>query len=511
MVAEFTRAGLWPHTTFSAVLAQVAAALPEKTAVVDDRTRLSYRQLDRLASRAAAGLRELGVQAGEVVSSILPNRAEAVVLFYAVDRLGARLNPIVPIYGAREIRFILRQGESVLAIVPARFRSTDLPGLIDHLQRDIPTLRGTLVLGDSFGLPCERETSGHAEAIRDPNDVSVILYTSGTTADPKGVLHSNNTLLAECQSMIRYHGLDGHHVFVMPSPVGHISGLLYGIMLPIVLGATSVLMETWDPERFLTLIARERGTYSAGATPFLQGVLDCPTLEQYDLHSLELFPCGGADVPPDLIRRAIQRLGVRSGRGYGSTEFPSITSSAGPDVPDGKRAATDGAPISPNAIELRDGEVWARGPELCLGYRDASLNDDAFDERGFFRTGDCGVIDADGYLTITGRIKDIIIRRGEKFSAKEIEDLLFEHPQVRSVAVVPWPDPAVGERACAVVVPAEAGNPPSLGELVRFLEACGLSRRKLPERLVVVDDLPMTASGKVQKTILRERILGEAR
>jgi acyl-CoA synthetase (AMP-forming)/AMP-acid ligase II len=219
-----------------------------------------------------------------------------------------------------------------------------------------------------------------------------------------------------------------------------------------------------------------------------------------------VFPCGGADVPPDLIRRAIERLRVRSGRGYGSTEFPSITSSASPGVPELRRAETDGAPIPPNQIELRDGEVWARGPELCLGYRDPGLNTHAFDARGFFRTGDSGVIGADGYLTITGRIKDIIIRRGEKFSAKEIEDLLFEHPKVRSVAVVPWPDPAVGERVCAVVIPTEAANPPSLDELVRFLEARELSRRKLPERLQIVDEMPVTASGKIQKSLLKERL-----
>ncbi len=509
-ITALSRAGL-PYQTFSDALAQIAAAQPEKTAVVDNRTRLSYRQLNQLASGVAGALHVSGVRTGDVVSSILPNRAEAVVLFYAVDRLGAILNPIVPIYGAREIRFILRQSESVLAVVPARFRGTDFPALIDHVRQDVPTLRSTLVLGDSFGLPCENEMAEHTLTTRDPHDVRVILYTSGTTADPKGVLHSNATLLAECVSMIRYHGLDGHHVFVMPSPVGHISGLLYGIMLPVVLGATSVLMETWDPEQFLALVERERGTYSAGATPFLQGILDCPRLEGYDLRSLELFPCGGADVPPDLIRRAMQHLGVRSGRGYGSTEFPSITSSAGPGVPQSKRADTDGAPIPPNQIEMRDGEVWARGPELCLGYRDPSLNDDAFDERGFFRTGDCGVVDADGYLTITGRIKDIIIRRGEKFSAKEIEDLLFEHPKVRSVAVVPWPDPAVGERVCAVVVPSQADDPPSLDELLRFLETRELSRRKLPERLEIVDEMPVTASGKIQKSLLRDRIAQQRR
>jgi cyclohexanecarboxylate-CoA ligase len=213
----------------------------------------------------------------------------------------------------------------------------------------------------------------------------------------------------------------------------------------------------------------------------------------------------------------MRELGVRSGRGYGSTEFPSITSSAGPDVPEAKRAETDGAAVGPNQIELRDadgrpvalgsvGEIWARGPELCLGYRDPALDADAFDARGFFRTGDLGVLDADGYLTITGRVKDIIVRGGEKFSAKEIEDLLAEHPGVRQVAIVPAPDARVGERVCAVIVPTDPSAPPTLEELVRFLEAHELSRRKLPERLLVYDALPTTASGKIQKHVLREDI-----
>jgi cyclohexanecarboxylate-CoA ligase len=344
-----------------------------------------------------------------------------------------------------------------------------------------------------------------------------VLYTSGTTAEPKGVLHSHRTLLTEAEATIAYHRLADDEVFVMPSPVSHISGLLYGMLLPIALGATSVLMEIWDPERFLDLVEVEGGTYSAGATPFLQGVVDSPTLARRDLRSLRVFPCGGADVPPELIRRAIDRLGVRTGRGYGSTEFPSITSSAGPDVPLEKRSTTDGAPIGPNALELRDadgrpvalgdvGEIWARGPELFLGYRDPALDADAFDARGFFRTGDLGRLDAEGYLTITGRVKDIIVRGGEKLSAKEIEDLLFEHPKVAAVAVVPVPDPRLGERVCAVVVPARHDAPPTLEELVRFLLGREISRRKLPERLEIVDSLPTTASGKVQKHLVRELV-----
>jgi cyclohexanecarboxylate-CoA ligase len=517
-----------PHRTFSAVLSERAASLRDKTAVVDDRRRLSYAELDALATRAAAGLADHGIGAGTVVSSLLPNRAEAAILFHALNRLGAVLNPIVPIYGAREIRFILRQMETTAVVVADRFRGADSAALIERLRADVPSLQRVFVAGDaslSATTPFDellepREHRAVAPRQREADEVTVVLYTSGTTADPKGVLHSNDTLLAECLATQRYHRLGSDEVFVMPSPVSHISGLLYGIMLPCVLGATSVLMETWEPEAFLALVERERGTYSAGATPFLQGVVECPRLDRYDVTSLRRFPCGGADVPPELIRRAMRRLGARSGRGYGSTEFPSITSSAGPDVPDEKRAETDGAPIGPNEIELRDldgrpvpagreGQIWARGPELFLGYRDASLDRAAFDERRFFATGDLGVLDRDGYLTITGRLKDIIIRSGEKFSAKEIEDLLFEHPKVRSVAVIPVPDAKVGERVCAIVLPQNGGAPPTLAELTAFLESREISRRKLPERMLLVEEMPMTASGKILKHVLKERAARE--
>jgi cyclohexanecarboxylate-CoA ligase len=295
-------------------------------------------------------------------------------------------------------------------------------------------------------------------------------------------------------------------VFVMPSPVAHVSGLLYGVLLPIWLGATSVLMPVWDPGRFLELVEAEGGTFCGGATPFLQGVVDHTDLARYDTSSLRLFPCGGADVPPELIRRAIAQLGVRSGRGYGSTEFPSITSSAGPDEPEDKRAETDGLPIGANRVRVRDGEIEAQGPELFLGYRDPSLDRDAFTADGWFRTGDLGELDDEGYLTVTGRLKDIVIRSGEKLSAREVEDLLHEHPLVRAVAVVAVPDPRTGERACACVVPHDAAHSPTLEELGEFLLARGISRRKLPEQLELVATLPMTASGKVKKHELRASV-----
>jgi cyclohexanecarboxylate-CoA ligase len=460
---------------FAAVLGDWARRQPSTTAVVEDAQRLTYAELDGRVGALAADLQRRGVEPGDVVSSQLPNGIASMVLCFATGRVGAIHNPIIPIYREREVGFIRAQAD------PAVF------------------------LADADEVLGVEPASTGAPAAADPDAPRFLLYTSGSSADPKGVLHSDRTLLAECSAQAAYHRMGTDEVFVMPSPVAHVSGLLYGILLPVLLGATSVLMPAWDAGRFLELVEAEGGTFCGGATPFLQGVVDHPDLERYDVSSLRLFPCGGADVPPDLIRRAMARLGIRSGRGYGSTEFPSITSSAGPDEPADKRAETDGRPIGENQVRIRDGEIQARGPELFLGYRDPALDADAFTADGWFRTGDAGVLDGDGYLTVTGRLKDIVIRQGEKISAREIEDLLGGHPKVGAVAVVAVPDDRTGERACAFVVPREPTDAPALAELCKFLVEQQLSRRKLPEQLEIVDGLPMTASGKVNKHDLRER------
>jgi len=463
---------------FAAVLGDWARHQPSKTAVVEDAHRLTYAELDSRVDALAAELQRRGVEPGDVVSSQLPNGIASMLLCFAAGRVGAIHNPIIPIYREREVGFIRAQVEPALFVV-----------------------EGDPVLTISVGLT-------PSPVVVELDAPRFLLYTSGSSADPKGVLHSDRTLLAECEAQSAFHGLRPDEVFVMPSPVAHVSGLLYGILLPVLLGATSVLMPAWDAGRFLELVEAEGGTFCGGATPFLQGVVDHPELERFDVSSLRLFPCGGADVPPDLIRRAIARLGVRSGRGYGSTEFPSISSSAGPHEPDEKRAQTDGRPIGDNEVRIRDGEIQARGPELFLGYRDPALDVDAFTTDGWFRTGDLGLLDHDGYLTVTGRLKDIVIRHGEKISAREIEDLLAEHPKVDVVSVVALRDDLTGERMCAFVVPRVGAEPPTLVELCAFLVEQQLSRRKLPEQLEVVGSLPMTASGKVNKHELRSRFPG---
>jgi len=461
--------------SFAAALSRHAGATPAKVAVVDDHRRLTYAALDALVDRVAGGLLARGVGPGDVVTSQLPNCVEALAVALAANRIGAIHNPIVTIYRHREVDFIRAQAGSAV--------------FVDD--------RGDDLFVEPSPAPARTTAAEGAP--------SFLVYTSGSTADPKGVVHSNRTLRAEIAAQARYHGLGGEAVFVIPSPVGHVSGLLYGILLPVWLGATSVLMGSWDPGRFLYLVEAERGTFSGGAPSFLQGAVDHPELDRYDVSSLAVFPCGGADVPPELIRRVLDRLGTRTGRGYGSTEFPSITSSPGPGEPTERRASTDGRPIGANRIRIVDGEIQARGPELFLGYRDPTLDVEAFTADGWFRTGDLGTIDAEGYLTVSGRLKDVIIRSGEKISAREVEELLAAHPKVAEVAVVARPDDRTGERAVACVVPAVAEDPPSLAELDDFLSGAGLSRRKLPEQLELLGALPMTASGKVDKQALRAR------
>jgi len=472
--------------TFTATLDRAAGVRPDRLALVDGDRRLTYRELDTEVERVAGRLHELGIGPGDVVTSQLPNGIEAAVLCFAAGRVGAVHNPVVMSHREHELHEITTDARTALLV--------DGP---DHqiFEKEV------------FG---KEALAGTPHATPEPDAPRFLLHTSGSTARPKGVVHSDRTLLAECAAQARFHGLDHREVFVVPSSVAHVSGLIYGILLPVFLGATAVMMARWDPGELLALVEAEHATFCGGAPAFLAGAADHPDAARRDVSSLRIFPVGGADVPPELVRRSAARLGVRTGRGYGSTEFPSITSAAGPDTPDELRATTDGRPIGANEIRIHggehEGEIEARGPELFCGYTDPGLDADAFTGDGWFRTGDLGVVDAAGYLRVTGRTKDVVIRLGEKISAREVEQLLQEHPAVRDVAIVALPDPRTGERACACVVPSHPSSPPALATLATFLERRGLSRRKLPEQLAILDALPTTSAGKPDKRALRARL-----
>jgi cyclohexanecarboxylate-CoA ligase len=513
-------AGHWQDRLVDAYVAAAAAERPEAVAVVDGVATLTYENLERSVRAAAASLAALGVGRGEVVSWQLPNWHEAVILHHAVLRLGAVSNPIVPIYRHREVGYILRQAESQVVVVPGDFRGFDHPAMIADLRPGLPSLRHVVTVRPAGQAALRFDEllqgdPGFAGTAAGADDPVLLMFTSGTTAHPKGVVHTHNTLDYECRSIIEVYGLGPDDVVFMPSPVTHITGLLNGLLMPAMLRTRVVLQDIWDATAALRLIEQQRCSFTMAATPFLHGLVHHPDLPSFDVTSMRVFACGGADVPPALIRQAGERLGTSATRVYGSTEFPTLSTSP-PDAPQDKRAGTDGRAIGAAEYRIVDdagaglrtgqtGELLVRGPELFPGYLAAADNDGAFTPDGWFRTGDLAVADRDGYVSIRGRKKDIILRGGENISATEVESLLFEHPAVREAAVVAMPDPVLTERACAFVVP-EAGQAPSLPELTAFLLGKQLAKQKLPERLELVAELPKTQSGKVQKFRLRELI-----
>jgi cyclohexanecarboxylate-CoA ligase len=527
LVEHYRRAGFWRDVFIDSFVQVVAERSPGKVAVVDRDRRITYGELERQISRFAACLRAHGLQDHDVVSFQLPNWIEAVIVHHGTLRAGGVSNPIVPIYRQREVGFILRQAHSRFVVAPVSFRGFSFAEMHEELGGALDTLEHLWFVGPdaapdrSYGHVMETswEITEHTEAVaslpRSPNDPALLLYTSGTTADPKGVIHTHNTLDYENRTIIELMRLTDADITFMPSPVTHITGVLYGLQLPSMLDSSVVFQDIWDPAAALELVARERCTFAVGATPFLHGMTYHPQLDEFDVSSLRVFACGGADVPPTLIEDASEHL-CAAVRVYGSTEYPTLSAS-GPDAPLEKRSKTDGHLIADAEARTVDdsgkdvpaggvGELVVRGPEMFVGY--LAAEDDPFTADGWFATGDLAAMGSDGYVEIKGRKKDIILRGGENISAKEIEDLLFTHPKVREVAVVAYPDPAMTERACAVVVP-EPGEHVELAELVAFLKSHQLATQKCPERIQVVEALPKTASGKVQKFKLRDGLRRE--
>lgn len=500
-----------PNVTFVDSLRRAVAEQGDTTAVVERGVSVTFAELATAAERVAAGLRERGVRPGDRVVTQLPNWWESVVVSWGVFLADAVLVPVVPIYRAHEMRFIVNQVQPRAVIAPARFRSyphaAELRTVITGLGIDatVVSVRGETPGAES--LDAVLDTSpGPLDAASRPDDIAVVLYTSGTTSQPKGALHSHQTLLAEARDVAARCQLDGNDRVFMASPLSHITGLSYGIVLPVDLGCAVVLQDRWDAQAAIELIETSGCSFTVSATPFLRGLA-----EAYDGRGpsrLRVFVCGGADIPAELVRHAHRVMGTRVVRTYGSTELP--TSSMADPFGDLDAAATgEGRPMGRNEMVVRDEgdgpELLVRGPELFLGYLDAELNAAAFTADGYFRTGDQARVDADSTVHITGRIKDIINRGGEKFSVAEVEALLLDHPSVRDVAVVSYPDPVLVERACAYVVPAP-GCAPTLEELREHLLAAGLAVQKAPERLLLVADLPRTASGKVQRFVLRDQL-----
>ncbi len=523
LAASYRGAGYWRDRTIGEYLDWCVREHPTRLAVVEGGERLTFEALGEEVRTLARLLRARGVGRGDVVSFQLPNGIAAAVVFWATMKIGAVSNPIVPIYRQHELRHILGQARTKVAIVPESFRGHNFRDMYELLRGELPALREVLVLGAGDGSRdghrWDGGTGDHtepevSEAVPvDPDDIALLMYTSGTTAVPKGVLHSHNTLLFTAHLLAELFSLDERDVFLNVSPVTHITGLLNGVVLPSVAAATVVHEPVWDPIQALATIKREGVSYTMMSTPFLRGLTAATVAEGADTSSLRYIGCGGADMPVQLTRMAATELCQGLVRVYGATESPIVTATNRRDAP-AKRTATEGRWMpSYDAMTVaedgsatppgRAGEIVWRSAGTFLGYLDPALNDDVFTEGGRFRSGDLGSVDEDGYLAVAGRIKDIINRSGEKISAYEVEQLLSEHPAIGEVAVVAQPNATTGERACAYVV-LKQDVPLTIADLGEFLLSREVARQKVPEDLVLVDAIPKTVSGKVQKNVLRE-------
>jgi acyl-CoA synthetase (AMP-forming)/AMP-acid ligase II len=507
--------GQWVRETLADALQKAAEQTPQRVLLIDGERRLDCETLHAEATALAHAMLTRA-PTGSVISFMLPNWHEAAVIYLAATLAGMVVNPILPTLRDRELQFILKDVGTRIIFVPARFRQQECVAMLSRVVAQLDSPPDVVVLrGDPSGHIAyesllREKTSATSFPERNPDAVRMILYTSGTTGRPKGVMHSHNSLHALIQQ-IRNHWLaTPGDKFLVPSPIGHIGGSIYTFEGPLLLGTTAVLMDRWDADEAVRILDREGCTHMAGATPFLEQILTAARRAGTRVPSLKVFICGGASVPPALIRSAAEYFerAVVS-RVYGSTEVP-VTTVGAIDRNDIAHAADTDGRVGFAEIKLIDhlsapsgqGEIHARGPQMLVGYLHEEDEHDSFDAEGYFRTGDLGRrVDGD-YLVVTGRAKDIIIRNGENISPKEVEDILIGHPQIAEVAIVGLPDARTGERACAVIVP--KGSPgPTVANVGEFLDAQLVAKFKFPEQVVLWDALPKNDAGKVLKHQIR--------
>jgi cyclohexanecarboxylate-CoA ligase len=513
--AEAYRRGLWVDTTLADSLRAAAEASPRRTVLVDGDTRLDCAALYHQATALANALLARA-PAGSVVSFMLPNWHEAAVIYLAATMAGMVVNPILPSLRDHDLRFILEDAETAVIFVPRQFGGHDYAAMLDRVTAamspapEVVVLRGESGPHTPYPALLERDPDVERLPALDPDSVRMVLYTSGTTGRPKGVLHSHNSIHALICQIRDQWNVEPGDTFLVPSPIAHIGGSIYAFECPLLLGSTAVLMDRWDASAAVTLMNNEGCTHMAGATPFLQQLLSAAERADSRLPDLKVFICGGASASPSLIRRAAEYFDQAVvTRVYGCTEVPVATVGALRRDEADRAADTDGRAgiaeiklVAHAAAPTGDGEICVRGPQMLLGYRHPEDDADSFDASGFFRTGDLGRWVDDQYLVVTGRAKDVIIRNGENISAKEVEDLLADHPGIAEIAVVGLPDDRTGERACAVIVP--AGEPaPDVAGLLALLQSKGVAKFKAPEQVVIWDALPKNDAGKILKHQIR--------
>lgn len=520
---------VWPYKTILNYLNDAIEKYPQKEAIIDKNSRYTYEELGKMVDRVALGLLELGIEKGDVVSIQLPNWNEFIILHYAITRIGAITNPLIPIYREREISYMVGAVESKVLIIPAKFRNYDYVQMVQTIRPKLPSLKHLFVIGDDipgdaqplsylFDTPWEtkRDPSILNDIEHDPNDVTEIIFTSGTTGNPKGVMHTHNTLCVSTNFWIERLQLTSEDVMFMASTFAHQTGFGYGVRLPTHIGGTAVYQDIWNPEEFLRLVEKEKITFTAGATPFLQDTIQSPDIGQYNLESLRAFVAIGAPIPRALIRKAADIVNFSILSGWGQTEDGLVTLTKMNDSEE-KLTNTDGVALPSMAVKVVDadfndlpanveGSLLCKGPALFVGYLNQMEQTLSEFHNGWFITGDRAIMDEDGYIRISGRDKDVIIRGGENIPVVYIENILYEHPDVAIAQIVAMPDLRLQEKACAFIQMKPDTTPLTLQLLQVFLEEKGVAKQYWPEKLEILVNFPQTASGKIQKFKLRELI-----
>jgi acyl-CoA synthetase len=518
LAARYKAEGWWTDGSLGTMVAEGLATLGHLDFQVHSKVRpwrSTFGDVDRGARALAGSLQARGVGPGDIVVVQLPNWVEAGITFWAAAYLGAIVVPIVHTYGAKEVEYILRVTSPDVVVTADRFGHSDYLATYTELLGRTPaplwlvvgeTAAGDLPPGATpFAALLDGEPLADPLAV-DPDAPTLVGFTSGTTRDPKGVVHSHRTIGCETRQL-DYMFPKGGPPSITGAPVGHFIGMLNAFLVPLLRVRPVHLVDVWDPKEVLRLMVGEGLGVGGGSTYFLTSLLDHPDFTPAHLAMMPFCGLGGSAVPVAVMTRATE-LGIRSFRSYGSTEHPSITGSLLSE-PEVKRLTTDGRALPGVELWLEDdGEIVSRGPDCCLGYTDPELTARAFDVDGWYHTGDVGVLDDDGYLSITDRISDIIIRGGENISAQEVEELLLGLPAIAEIAVVSEPDPRLGEHAAAVLKLRDGMAAPTLDDMRSHLAAAGLARQKWPESIHLVTEFPRTPSGKVQKFRLRQQ-LGE--
>jgi len=528
MIAE----GLWRDRTINHDLDACVAACPDKLALTayrveaGDVRRFTYRELAQMADRIAVGLSRLGVERNDIVACQLPNWWQFTAVYLACSRIGAVVNPLMHIFRERELNFMLKHSEAKVIVAPKTFRGFNFEQMIQAIQPNLPHLQHIVVVDGSgpnsfeallSGPTWEREPDAAAilSAHRPgPDDITQLIYTSGTTGEPKGVMHSANTLMANIIPYAERLQLDAEDVVLMASPMAHQTGFMYGLMMPIMLKASTVLQDLWEPSKAIEVINGEHASFTMASTPFLTDLTRVVLEHKTPVPTLKTFLCAGAPIPGPLVEQARVALGTKIVSAWGMTENGAVTLIELTD-PDERAFTTDGKPLVGVEIKVVDhdgnslpvgqaGRLLVRACSNFGGYlKRPNLN--GTDPEGWFDTGDLARLDHQGYVRITGRSKDVIIRGGENIPVVEIESLLYKHPAIALVAIVAYPDERLGERACAVVV-TKPGQSFDMPTLVAYLKEQKVATQYIPERLLLRESMPSTPSGKIQKFKLREEL-----